>query len=653
MGMRMTGLISGMDTESMVKELVNASSEKVNKIKQKKQDAEWKKEIWSSLNTKILSFYKTQLSNVKTVGNFNSKKATVSDETKASVKAGSGATNGTHSISVLQTASSAYLTGANIKAAGKNFTTYNTAGTSTKFADMTDAQGTNLGLAGQTISIQSGNGTVPELTFELGGTGDNGVESVSALNEKLKATSGYENLQASISDGKLVFTNTSAKTQDDGTKVGEIYTVESAALGLSGEVGYESDADAGKTNTLTGTLSDMRYRYDFTSADISTGTKLADIGIKVGTTFSVNGKDFVVDDKSTIADFTSALSKMGVSASFDAAQGRLYVNASKTGAANDFNVTSSDANALDILGLGAGAKKIDARDAIIEYNGVRYTNDSNTVTLNGLTITAKSVTGTYDAATDTFTNDTPINIEVSADTDSAYKTVKNFVKAYNELIEEMNKYYNEKDAGYDALTDDERSQLSDTQIEKWEEKAKQGLLRRDSTLQTLLSNMRTTLNKGITVTMADGSTKTMTLASLGIVTGDYTENGKLHILGDEDDEQYASQTNTLKEVLESNGDIVAQVFGGSSSNPGVGTQMYDYLRKSMTRIEGVRSTQTFYNDKTMDSEIDDYDDEIDKWQEKLQALEDKYYDQFAAMESAMAKLQTQQSYLASLFGSAS
>ena len=72
MGMRMTGLISGMDTESMVKELVNASSEKVNKIKQKKQDAEWKKEIWSSLNTKILSFYKTQLSNVKTVGNFNS-----------------------------------------------------------------------------------------------------------------------------------------------------------------------------------------------------------------------------------------------------------------------------------------------------------------------------------------------------------------------------------------------------------------------------------------------------------------------------------------------------------------------------------------------------------------------------------------------------
>ena len=239
------------------------------------------------------------------------------------------------------------------------------------------------------------------------------------------------------------------------------------------------------------------------------------------------------------------------------------------------------------------------------------------------------------------------------DVDSAYNTIKNFIKSYNELIDEMNKYYNEKDAGYDALTEDERSKLSDTQIEKWEEKAKQGLLRRDSTLQTLLSGMRTTLNQGVQVTMADGSTKTMTLASLGIVTGDYTENGKLHILGDEDDDQYSSETNTLKNLLESGSDIVGQVIGGTTSTSGVGTQMYDYLRKSMTRIEGVRSTQTFYNDKTLDSEIDDYDDDIDKWDEKLQNLEDKYYDQFSKMESAMAKLQSQQSYLSSLFGSAS
>lgn len=635
MAMRMTGLVSGMDTESMVKELVSASSEKVNKIKQKKQDAEWKKEIWSGLNTKIYNFYKTQLSAFKTVSNYKTKKATVSDETKVSVKAGSGATNGTHSVSVEQTASSAYLTGDNIKTYGNSYIGYNDAGLLTKFEDMVDASGNSLNLKGQTISFSEGTET---MKFVLGGEGENGVASLSELNEKLAANENFKGLSASIKDGKLTFGNATATTNDSGDLVGTTFWANADALGLTGTISYDKDSENGNTLSVDFTA---KVKYEFTSEDISGSTKLADFGINVGTSFSVNGKDFVVDEKSTIDDFTTALSTMGVSASFDAAQGRFYINASKTGAANDFNVTSSDSKALDILGLGSKATKIDARDAIIYYNNVKYTSDSNTLTVNGLTITAKAKT------------ESAVNIEVAADTDSAYKTVKNFVKAYNDLIDEMNKYYNEKDAGYDALTDDEKSKLSDTQIEKWEEKAKQGLLRRDSTLQTLLSNMRTTLNQGVTVTLADGSTKTMTLASLGIVTGDYSENGKLHILGDEDDEEYASQDNKLRAALEGEDNIVSQIIGGTTENKGVGTQVYEYLQKSMTRIEGVRSTQTFYNDKTMDSEIDDYDDEIDKWEEKLKALEDKYYDQFAKMESAMAKLQSQQSYLSSLFGSAS
>ena len=64
------------------------------------------------------------------------------------------------------------------------------------------------------------------------------------------------------------------------------------------------------------------------------------------------------------------------------------------------------------------------------------------------------------------------------------------------------------------------------------------------------------------------------------------------------------------------------------------------------------SAFTIYDNLSMDKEIDDYDDDIDKWEEKLKAMEDKYYDQFAAMESAMAKLQQQQSYLSSLMGGA-
>lgn len=652
MAVRMTGLISGMDTESLVKEMVSASSTKVDKIKKEKQLLEWKKEAWQSLNTKIYDFYKTEVSSLRLASSFKSKKATASDETKVSIKAGSNAANGTHSVSVKQLASSAYLTGTNIKAAGKQFTAYSGVSGSTKFADMTDAQGQNLGLAGQTITIKSGNHTVNDLTFELGGSGDNGVASLDELNQKLKETAGYEKLQASYIDGQLVFTNSSAEKDADGNTIGEIYTVESAALGLSGEVGYTVDQDAGLTNTLTG-ISDMRYEKVFSSSDIGASTKLSDMGIKVGTTFSINGKDFVVDENTTMSDFTAGLSKLGVSASFDANQGRIYINASATGADYDFNLTASDDSALDILGLNvdAGATKVDAQDAIIEYNGVEYVGSSNTFEINGLTITAKGVTGTYDKTTGAFTNNSPISVDVGTDVDGVYNTIKNFVKKYNELIEEMNTLYDEEKTDYEPLTDEERSELSDTQIEQWEKKAKQGILRRDETISSLLSSMRTILNKGVTVIDKDGNEKRYTLASLGIVTGDYSENGKLHIMGDEDDAEYAAETNKLRAALESNPEIFSQLFVGDKENQGIGTQLYNSLTKAMGRSETSHSL-TFYNDITLDDKIDDKDDEIDKWEEKLQALEDKYYDQFAAMETAMAKLQSQQSYISALMGTA-
>ena len=519
---RMTGLASGLDTESMVKELVNASSTKVNKAKQDKQKAEWKQEAWQDLNTKLYNFYKTDLYNFRSAATYNKKSATASDSSKVSVSAGNGATAGIHSVSVKQIASSAYLTGANIKAAGKTFT---------------------------------------------------------------------------VGEG-----------EDEKT---------------------------------------------FTSADITGGTKLKDLGIAEGTSFFVNDREFVIDEKTTINDFAKGLSELGVSASFDANQGRFYINSSKTGEANNFTISSSDSEALEILGLGSGATKVDAQDAIIDYNGVEYRNASNQFSINGMNITAKAVTGNYNKETGEFTNDSPISITVANDTEGIYNSIKNFVKKYNELIDEMNKLYNEKNEGYDPLTDDERDALSDNQIEKWEEKAKVGLLRRDSTIGSLLSNMRTILSKGITVTNDDGSTSQYTLASLGIVTSsDWTENGKLHILGDEDDAAYASETNKLKAMLDSKPEIFSKVFAdGDNGSDGIGKQMYDYMMKAMKKTE-TSSSLTFYDDVTLKDDIDDYDDKIEELNKKLSDMEDKYYDQFAKMESAMAKLQQQQSYLASLMGTA-
>ena len=175
------------------------------------------------------------------------------------------------------------------------------------------------------------------------------------------------------------------------------------------------------------------------------------------------------------------------------------------------------------------------------------------------------------------------------------------------------------------------------------------MLRRDETINNLLSSMRQILNTGIEVVDKDGNTKKYTLSTLGIVTGDYTENGKLHILGDADDPVYAGQTNTLKETLEKNPEIFSQIFAGSKENEGIGLQLYNSLNKAMSRSETSRSL-TFYNDITLEKSIKEKDEDIDKWKVKLQKMEDKYYKQFTAMEKAMAEMQTQQSYLSSLMG---
>ncbi len=654
MAIRMTGLISGMDTEGMVKELVGASSSKVNKVKQEKQKLEWKQEAWQDLNTKIYNFYKGELFNFKSSGSYTAKKASSSDESKVKVSAGTKAPNGSHTVSVKQLASSAYLTGASIKNSGKSYTSYADITTSTNFVDMTDADGNSLALEGQTISISSsfkgedGQMTTEVLEFTLGGSEENSVASLSELNSKLAANEHFKGLKASIVDGKITFTNSTGKENKDFAMEGNVFNISADALGVSGEVTFKQSKDDENHPTITSTL-DVNYKKEFTASDITNSTKLTDIGIAVGTSFSINGKEFVVDDDTTIAKFTEGLSRMGVGASFDANHGRFYINAAETGAENNFEITSSDANALEILGIGSTATKIDAQDAIIMYNGVEYTGASNTFNINGLNITATGVTGKYDKTTGAFTEDSPISISVAQDTDKIYDNIKNFVNKYNELIEEMNKLYEEKTTDYEPLTDEERSQLSETQIEKWEEKAKQGLLRRDSTIDKLLSNMRSILNKSVEVTMEDGSTQKFSLASLGIVTGDYTEKGKLHILGDEDDETYSAETNKLKAMLESNPEIFSQIMAGNGDNDGIGNQLYSSLTTAMKRTSTSRS-MTFYDDITMEEQMKDYEDEVDKWEERLLKIEDKYYEQFAAMESAMAALQQQQSYLSSLMG---
>lgn len=282
------------------------------------------------------------------------------------------------------------------------------------------------------------------------------------------------------------------------------------------------------------------------------------------------------------------------------------------------------------------AKKIDGCDAEITLNGIKYTGSSNSFSINGLNITAQVVTGADEKDA--------ITISTQTDTQGIYDKIKDFLTQYNSLINEINSLYNAESAkGYEPLTDEEKDAMSDSEVEKWEKKIKDSLLRRDDSLDSLMSAMTTAMSSGVEI---DG--KNYYLSSFGIKTLGYlnaaeNEQYAYHIDGDEDDASVSGNPDKLMAALTNDPDKVIQLMQG------VASKLYDSVHKKM-QSSSLSSVYTVYNDKEMASEYSDYTDLIKKWEQKLTEKEDYYYKKFSAMETALSKLNSQTSSLGNLFG---
>ena len=108
-------MVSGLDTDAIIKELVASYNQKTEKYEKGKTKLEWKQEAWKELNTKIYDLYSKTISNMRFSSAYSKKKTSVSDETKASVVAGNGSVKGTQTLEVKKLAASGYLTGSEIK----------------------------------------------------------------------------------------------------------------------------------------------------------------------------------------------------------------------------------------------------------------------------------------------------------------------------------------------------------------------------------------------------------------------------------------------------------------------------------------------------------------------------------------------------------
>ena len=279
------------------------------------------------------------------------------------------------------------------------------------------------------------------------------------------------------------------------------------------------------------------------------------------------------------------------------------------------------------------AHKIQGSDAVITLNGVEYTSYNNSISVNGMTITALEETG-----------DKEVTLSTTTDTDGIYDMIKGLFTEYNALINEMDGMYNAESAkDYEPLTSEEKEAMTDDEIEEWEKKIKDSLLRRDSTLSTVSSAMKNVMLKGVSVNGKNMYLSDFGIATLGYFASKDNERNAFHIDGDQDDATVRGNADVLRTMIATDPETVMNFFVGLSNN------MHDELDKKMSATT-LSSALTVYNDKQMKKEYDAYTDKIKKQEEKLNALMDKWYAKFSAMETALAKMESKNNAVSSMFG---
>lgn len=498
--LRIGGLATGIDTDSIVSKLMKAKRIPVDKLKQDKQILQWQQEDYRAVNTSLRSFM-DKVFNMKLQATYLAKTAASSNEAAVGVAANSNAVPGIYSVTVTQLAQGV------------------SKGSQAALPDEANADGTTKTLAQQ--------------------------------------------------------------------------------FGLSGSISF----------TLEGSKGSKAFTFDTANATIN--NVVADI----------NGAD------------------LGISASYDATLNRFFLTTSSTGAAAKIKVTSDSNNFLtgpledgsdNVLKLKMKLN-IDytGQDAKFDFGDAKgLTSATNTVTVNGITLTLKQGGGAT------------ADITVRNDTNAVFNSIKDFVTAYNDIVDKINSKLSETGyRDYLPLTGEQRDKMSEDQIKKWEEKAKSGLLRNDTLLEGVVMKMRTTMSA--VVPGLTGGKGYDNLAKIGINTGLYFEKGKLYI-----------DETKLKDALQKDPDGVMNLFIKNSdvySEKGIAQRLYDDVNNGMSLISakaGSDSTYSTVDNSTIGKRLIQVNEDIDKLEDRLKEIEDRYWRQFTAMEQAIQQMNAQSAWLA-------
>lgn len=618
--LRITGIASGLDTEQVVRDLMRIERLKVDRLYQERQTIQWRKEQFREIINRVRSFRDTYFDILKPETNLMSASAlhkmqvSSSDSGILTAVASSGALSGTRTVEILQLATEA-----------KGTSTAPVTAPIQSSADITEpvtvTEGKNvirISLNGQTKEI-----TVAEGTYTLD-------ELKSELQAKIDSAFGTGKIDVSSSGNRLQFA------------VSPLDTLSlSSNTYYAGGVADEEDVLAvlnlqtGASNRLS-----LSSTMEEVSAKLAGGSLVFDGEGKFVVT--INDVAIEIDRSDTLSQVLSKInnSAAGVTMTYSSFSDTFTLKSKATGEGTiTFDAGGNLFAAFNIDSVEAG------RDLQFTIDGSAVASRSgNTFTADGVTYTAKA-TGTA-------------TVTVNLDTEGIYTLIESFVNDYNSLIETINSKLNEEYfRDFPPLTDEQKKEMSESEIELWEEKAKSGLLRRDPLLEGLLMEMRRALYDAV------GETH---LTEIGIETSNnYRDNGKLVLKGG---------GSTLKAALAEDPEKIIELFTRTSdiayspnltaaeraeryAESGLAHRLSDILNDNIRTTRdssgckgalleraGIAGDISEF-DNYYDRQILDVNKSIDRLNEMLTRKEEQLYLKFAAMEKALQQLYSQSDWL--------
>lgn len=359
---------------------------------------------------------------------------------------------------------------------------------------------------------------------------------------------------------------------------------------------------------------------------------------------TVNGKKISVDEKATISDLVKAVnnSDAGVTMTYSKMENKFIITANDLGNGGDVDISGSDSLAKSLGLVGEGSQYELGKNAKFTLNGIEVYHNSNSYTTDGTTFDFSEAE-----------LDTELTVGISKDYTDIKQSIKDFVKDYNQLIDDIYNYVGtapKRDAKnnlYEPLTDAEKEEMDDKEIEKWETAAKAGVLYNDSTVSSIMSKMRIAIYGG--VTLDDGSKFGLFNMGVKTVSGltdpEGAKHGKLEVDEDALDKAFAENPEAVTKLFtDPESGVMKQINNVIDDAVSTSKMSGNVVKGSLIRKAGLESGSTAKNNAIY-REMEQINKRISTLQDRYDSKEEYWWSVFTNLEKMMSDLNSQSSYM--------